>query len=92
MPYNDPVLTVDLLSSKRKELHNLTKDIINKPKPLPKKEEKKEETKEEKKGEEQAQSDSKTEDNSESDPKSDQSKQIVRISYRQEEVDYIFQN
>merc|ERR1712137_607614 len=40
-PYNDPVLTVDSINNKRKELHTATKDIMNKPRPLPKKEEKK---------------------------------------------------
>jgi hypothetical protein len=51
MPYNDPILTVDLLIAKRKELHNATKDIMNKPKPIPKKEEEKKETEETKSGE-----------------------------------------
>lgn len=66
MPYNDPILTVDTLIAKRKELHNATKDIINKPKPLPKKEEeKKEDSKDE---------DSKSEEKGESDAKGDEPK------------------
>jgi hypothetical protein len=47
MPYNDPILTVDILIAKRKELHNATKDTMNKPKPVPKKEEEKKEEKKE---------------------------------------------
>eukprot|EP00604_Paraphysomonas_vestita_P003705 CAMPEP_0174822838 /NCGR_PEP_ID=MMETSP1107-20130205/19020_1 /TAXON_ID=36770 /ORGANISM="Paraphysomonas vestita, Strain GFlagA" /LENGTH=438 /DNA_ID=CAMNT_0016043045 /DNA_START=1125 /DNA_END=2441 /DNA_ORIENTATION=+ len=59
--YNEPVLTVDLLASKRKELFNTTKDIMNKPKPLPKKEEKKDEKDE---AESKAESESKGEEDS----------------------------
>lgn len=61
--YNDPILTVDLLASKRKELYTSTKDIMNKPKPIPKKEEKKEEEKKEGKDE----AESKTESESKGD-------------------------
>jgi hypothetical protein len=68
MPYNDPILTVDLLVAKRKELHNATKDIINKPKPLPKKE------KEEEKKEDSKEGDAKSEDKGESDAKGDEPK------------------
>ncbi|CAE7853589.1 HSP70-14 [Symbiodinium microadriaticum] len=39
-PYNDPVITVDSIGAKRKTLHTATKDIMNRPKPVPKKEEK----------------------------------------------------
>ena len=40
-PYNDPIITVDSIGSKRKTLHTATKDIMAKPKPIPKKEEQK---------------------------------------------------
>mmetsp|Transcript_1785 Transcript_1785/g.2804 ORF Transcript_1785/g.2804 Transcript_1785/m.2804 type:complete len:845 (+) Transcript_1785:87-2621(+) len=57
--YNDPVLTVDMINAKRKQLHTATKDIMNKPKPLPKKEEKKSEDKKDAKGEDSPSEDAK---------------------------------
>jgi heat shock 70kDa protein 4 len=70
--YNDPLLTVDGIGAKRKDLHTATKDIMNKPKPIPKKEDKKEEpAKSEGKDAAEEKGDSKGEEGEASDDKKD---------------------